>query len=120
MCAKGGPCLLNPLPLCPGHRFPPAARLTARLLPFSQAPAVGPGEHLGPGVQQLLEGKQQALAILQETVKVQCLGCRSMSAPLPWEGEGLVVASTGKHCLPFSAAQIQRWGHGVGWDTQSL
>ncbi|XP_016061851.1 PREDICTED: sperm flagellar protein 1-like isoform X1 [Miniopterus natalensis] len=30
----------------------------------------GPWEHPGPGVQQLLEEKEQALAILQETVKV--------------------------------------------------
>lgn len=38
-------------------------------LPFSQDPAEGAWEHLAK-VQQLLEDKEQALAILQETVQV--------------------------------------------------
>lgn len=65
-----GPCFSNPLPLYHSHPFLPAARLTARCLPFSQHPAGGPWEHSDPGVQQLLEEKEQALAVLQETVKV--------------------------------------------------
>lgn len=70
MRAEGGLHLLNPLPLHPSHPFLPAAGLKARCLPFSRDPPGGPGEHLNTGVQQLLEEKEQALAILQETVQV--------------------------------------------------
>lgn len=61
---------MNPLPLHPSHPLLPAARLKARCLPFSRDPARGPREHLDTGVQQLLEEKEQALAILQETIQV--------------------------------------------------
>lgn len=61
---------MTPLPRRPGQPCLPAARLKARRLPFSRDPAGGPWERLDTGVQQLLEEKEQALAILQETVKV--------------------------------------------------
>lgn len=45
--------------------------LKAGCLPFGQDPAGGCREHLDPRPQQLLEEKEQAVAVLQEMVKVQ-------------------------------------------------
>ncbi|XP_030872705.1 uncharacterized protein LOC115936560 [Leptonychotes weddellii] len=45
--------------------------LKAGCLPFGQDPAGGCWEHLDPRPQQLLEEKEQAVAVLQEMVKVQ-------------------------------------------------
>lgn len=61
---------LEPSAIAPQLPFLPAAGLKAGCLPFSRDPAGGPREHLNTGVQQLLEEKEQALAILQETVQV--------------------------------------------------
>lgn len=69
MRAEGGPPVSRTLCHCA-----PAALsfgLKARRLPFRRDPAGGPWEHPDTGVQQLLEEKEQALAILQETVKVR-------------------------------------------------
>ncbi|XP_036191631.1 uncharacterized protein LOC118669665 isoform X2 [Myotis myotis] len=83
-----------------------------------RGPAGGPREHLNTGVQQLLEEKEQALAILQETVQVWGPGWPSM--PTPQEVEELVVGVMGRPCFPFYAAQTHSGGYGSGWGKQGL
>lgn len=65
----------------------PACWVEGQCLPFSQDPAGGPWEHADPRVQQLLEEKEQALALLQESVKVGS-GPLNAQTPLGSRGPG--------------------------------
>lgn len=94
-------------------------------LPFSQDPAEGAWEHLAR-VQQLLEDKEQAVAILQETVQVRpaghscpdILSCRTgkQRALLP----SLLATSVQSPAEFLPCWFCPRAGLSRGWSRQNL